>query len=70
MSEQPTIEQRLGALETAVRELQSRLPAPAPNWLDQVIGPIGDLEAFQEALEYGRAYRYADRPPDEPSEPS
>ena len=73
MSAEPTIEQRLAALEAAVKELQSRLPPPpvaAPNWLDKVIGSVSDSEAFEQALEYGRAYRYADRPPDEPGEPS
>jgi hypothetical protein len=67
MAEEKTIEQRLTALEEAVRELQSRLPPPARNWLDKVIGPIGnvDKEAFEQAMEYGRQYRCADRPPDD-----
>lgn len=67
MAEEKSIEQRLAALEEAVREIQSRLPPPAPNWLDKVIGPINnvDPQAFEQALEYGRQYRYADRPPDE-----
>jgi hypothetical protein len=70
MSTEPTIEQRLAALEEAVRELQSRLsaPTPAPNWIEKITGSISDVEAFEEALEYGRAYRHADRPPDEPDE--
>jgi hypothetical protein len=74
MPTEATIEQRLAALEAAVRELQALVapPArtPAPNWLEKVIGSISDHEAFQEALEYGRAYRHADRPADEPGEQS
>lgn len=70
MSEQPTIEQRLAALETAVRELQNHLHAPIPPWLDKVIGPIQDQEALGEAMEYGRAFRNSDRPSDDPNEPS
>jgi len=69
MSAEPTIEQRLAALEAAVKELQSRLPVPTPDpkWWEKT-GPITDVEAFDEAMEYGRAFRYADRPPDEPGE--
>jgi hypothetical protein len=69
MAEEQTVEQRIAALEAAVRELQSRLPPPtaALNWWEK-IGPITDREAFEQVLEYGRAFRYADRPPDEPGE--
>ena len=69
MAEEQTIEQRIAALEAAVRELQSRLPPPIPalNWWEK-LGPITDREAFEQVLEYGRAFRYADRPPDEPGE--
>jgi hypothetical protein len=69
MSTEPTIEQRLAALEAAVKEIQDRLgpPPSAERWWEK-IPPVEDIEAFQKALEYGRAYRYADRPPDEPGE--
>jgi hypothetical protein len=73
MSEQLTIEQRLAALETAVRELQKAVLVPShtpdPEWWMK-IAPIAesDREAFREAMEYGRAYRNADRPPNEPGE--
>lgn len=68
MAEEKTIEQRLAALEEAVRELQSRLPpAPVEKWWEK-LPQISDLEAFDQAMEYGRAYRYADRPSDEPDE--
>jgi hypothetical protein len=64
------IEQRLLALESAVANLQFRLTkmAPAANWIDKVTGSISDDEAFQEALEFGRAFRHADRPQDEADE--
>ncbi|HBE47848.1 MAG TPA: transferase hexapeptide repeat containing protein, partial [Cyanobacteria bacterium UBA11369] len=32
------------------------------NWLDKLIGSISDESAFLEALEYGRAFRQADKP--------
>jgi hypothetical protein len=69
MSTEPTVEQRLAALEAAVKEIQNRLGlAPlAERWWEK-IPPVEDIEAFREAMEYGRAYRYADRPPDEPGE--
>jgi hypothetical protein len=65
-----TIEERLAALEAAVQELQNlvRKPAPARNWWEQTFGSISDIQAFEEAMEYGRAFRYADRLPDEPGE--
>jgi hypothetical protein len=65
MAEKKSIEQRLAALEEAVRELQSRLPpVPAEKWWEK-IPPVSNLEAFEKAMEYGREYRYADRPSDE-----
>lgn len=69
MAEEKSIEQRLTALEESVRELQSRLPPPDQKWWEK-IPPITDREAFEQVLEYGRAFRYADRPPDEPGEQS
>jgi hypothetical protein len=65
-------ERRLQAVEQAVADMQRRLAkAPDPdNWLERVIGSISDVEAFEEALEYGREFRYADRPADEGDETS
>jgi hypothetical protein len=65
MATEPTIEQRLAALEAAVKEIQERLSPPpsAEKWWEK-IPPVEDIEAFEEAMEYGRAYR----PPDDPSE--
>jgi hypothetical protein len=70
MLDEAVVERRLATLEGAVRDLQRRLArAPAPaDWLDKVIGSVSDEAAFNEALEFGRAIRNADRPPDEPEE--
>jgi hypothetical protein len=72
MPEEKTVEERLAALEAAVHELQDLLRSrpPAPNWWETAFGSISDRQAFHEAMEYGRAYRHADRPPDEPGEPT
>lgn len=63
MAEEKSIEQRLAALEEAVRVLQSRLPPPASaeKWWEKM-PRISNLEAFEEAMKYGREYRYADPP--------
>jgi hypothetical protein len=60
----------LATLERAVGDLQQRLAGvvPAGNWLEKIAGSVSDEAAFLEALEFGRAFRYADRPPDEPGE--
>lgn len=65
MLNETTIEQRLVTLEQAVADLQSKSPITSENWLEKFIGSISDEAAFLEALEYGRAFRQADRPLDE-----
>jgi hypothetical protein len=69
MPAEKTIEERLAALEATVKEIQDRLGSPpsAERWWEK-IEPVTDIEAFRQMLEYGRAYRNADRPPDEPGE--
>jgi hypothetical protein len=64
-----TLEQRMTAVELAVRELQAaiRTRQPAPDWLDRVIGSMKDESAFDEVLAYGRAIRQADRPAEDPA---
>jgi hypothetical protein len=59
-----TLDERMTAMEEAVRELQELVKArkPAPDWLDRVIGSMKDDPAFDEVLAYGRAIRQADRP--------
>lgn len=70
MADEMKLEQRVEALERAVAELQRQLAGiqTPGNWLDQITGSITDKAAFEEALAYGRAYRNADRPPDEPED--
>jgi len=72
MINEAILEQRLAALERAVADLQQRSVSapPAGNWLEKVTGSISDEAAFLEALELGRAFRSADRPPDEPGKPA
>jgi hypothetical protein len=67
MAEGRTLEERLAEVEAAVCDLQRRLDlqVPAPDWLDRVIGSFKDEPAFEEVLEYGRAFRQADRPPED-----
>lgn len=64
-----TLEQRMTAVENAVRELQSVVAHrhPAPDWLDRVIGSMKDEPAFDEVLAHGKAIRQADRPAEEQS---
>jgi hypothetical protein len=64
-----TLEERMAALEEAVRELQESMKSrsPAPDWLDRVIGSMKDEPAFDEVLAYGKAIRQADRPADDQS---
>jgi hypothetical protein len=59
-----TLEQRMTAVEGAVRELQEAMRArqPAADWLNHVIGSMKDEPAFDEVLAHGRAFRQADRP--------
>jgi hypothetical protein len=68
MLDEKVIERRLKTLEGAVRDLQRQFATTpgATDWLDNVIGSVSDEAAFDEALEFGRAIRNADRPPDEP----
>jgi hypothetical protein len=59
-----TLDQRMTAMEQAVRELQAlvKVRKPAPDWLDRVIGSMKDEPAFDDVLAYGRAIRQADKP--------
>ena len=67
MSPEAVLEQRLRAVEEAVARLERRLP-PEGDWIARVTGSFRDEPAFDEVLEYGRAFRHADRPAeDEPA---
>lgn len=56
------IEQRLSAVEAAVRTLQRERASlsPSANWLDQVSGSFKDEPAFEKVLELARAHRAAE----------
>jgi hypothetical protein len=64
-----TLEQRMTALEDAMRELQEAMKSrhPAPDWLNRVIGSMKDEPAFDAVLAYGRAIRQTDGPADDQS---
>jgi hypothetical protein len=72
MLDETTLERRLLTLEQAVSDLQRKVDSKptSENWLQQLIGSISDEAAFLEALEYGRAFRQADKPIDESDEQS
>ena len=56
-----TLEQRMTAVEEAVRALQeaNRARKPAADWLDRVIGSMKDEPAFDDVLAHGRTIRQA-----------
>jgi hypothetical protein len=70
MLDEAVLEKRLSALERSVAELNRQVAGvlASGNWLEKVAGSISDEAAFLEALEYGRAFRHADRPSDELAE--
>jgi hypothetical protein len=67
MLDEATLERRLAIIEQEVANLKrkSESNSISGNWLDKLIGSISDKSAFLEALEYGRAFRQADKPNDE-----
>jgi hypothetical protein len=57
------LEQRLTVLEQAVSDLQRRLlTRPSENWLEELTGSFKDEPAFDQVIEYGRQFRWSDRP--------
>ena len=67
MLDEALLERRLKIIEQEIADLKrkSERNSIAGNWLDKLIGSISDESAFLEALEYGRAFRQADKPNDE-----
>ena len=60
----------------AVTAARGGPPEPSPYlqddelaWAAKVIGSVSDIEGFDEVLEYGRAFRHADRPADDDDDP-
>lgn len=70
MLDEVTLERRLAILEQEVADLKRKSQSNSVfgNWLDRLVGSISDESAFLEALEYGRAFRQADKPIDETRE--
>jgi hypothetical protein len=70
MLDETTLERRLATLEQEVAELKRKSESiyTSGNWLEKLTGSISDEAAFLEALEYGRAFRQADKPTDEVGE--
>jgi hypothetical protein len=66
MIDEAILERHLAILEQEVADLKrkSQSNSISGNWLDKLIGSISDESGFQEALEYGRAFRQADKPND------
>lgn len=64
MLDETLLEQRLMTLEKLLADLQNKFEkrTNSENWLDKLIDSISDEAAFLEALEYGRAFRDADKP--------
>lgn len=64
MLDETLLERRLMTLEKSVADLQHKFESRpnSENWLDKLIGSISHEAAFLEALEYGRAFRDADKP--------
>jgi hypothetical protein len=61
MATNPSLEERLAAVEAAIADLQKQVAAPQPtNWLQQITGSFKDEPAFDEVLAYGRAIRQGD----------
>ena len=67
-----TLEMRVADLERSLADLRQMIASrsTSPNWIERMKGCVNDREAFQEAMEYGRQYRYADRPDDQSSDAS
>lgn len=58
------VEDRVTALEKAVADLRREVQGRAvrPNWIGAISGSITDDEAFDQMLEFGRAWRRGDSP--------
>lgn len=71
MQEIETLERRVVELERGFADLRQQLASNQKvNWIERMKGCVTDREAFREATEFGRQYRYSDRPNDECSEGS
>jgi hypothetical protein len=64
MSGESPLEKRLAALEATVADLHKRLAGVegSKRWVNKIAGSFRDEPEFGRVLEYGREFRYADRP--------
>jgi hypothetical protein len=62
----PSVEERLGALETELAELKRRVEGKSQSapWWEQRLGAFADSPEYDEAMRLGRAYRESLRPSD------
>ena len=59
----PTLEQRVAALEAAIREMKSH-EQPQQPWLKRVSGILAGEADFAKVIEYGRYWReHGQEPP-------
>lgn len=72
MADKAALENRVEELERIVADLRekSEEKTSSKGWMKKLIGSVSNESAFLEALEYGRAYRQADKPVEESDEPS
>lgn len=56
MSENTTIEQRLAAVESELRNLKRKIES-TESWYDRMTGAFENDPAFEEVLELGRQFR-------------
>jgi hypothetical protein len=59
MANQPSLEQRLEALEREVAQIKSRLSTPQANgsWVDEIAGSMKPFPEFDEVVRLGRGFR-------------
>jgi hypothetical protein len=63
MTTTPTLEQRVAALEAAIREMKSH-EKPQQPWLARVSGILAGEPEFAKVMEYGRYWReHGQEPP-------
>lgn len=67
MTDLAMIEERLTAMERAVRDLQQRMAAQhkKTGWLRRFRGAFDDRPEFDEIARLGREFRNSDRPGDD-----
>lgn len=66
MNAQGSVEERVAALEKALTDLREEVHGRVgpPDWIRALTGSVSDPDAFDEALELGRAWRRSDIPED------